>query len=107
VAAARQAVKVRKTKPQTRNNHHSIIVQVDPYYAHGYSILGTMLRGQKDKTDAINAYQMSISLVPGYGEPCLNLAGEGLSRVLHMIETRFYYVVCILHTWGYKCVWRL
>ncbi len=40
--------------------------QVDPYYAHGYSILGTMLRGQKDKTEAIQAYQMSITLVPGY-----------------------------------------
>ena len=53
------------TKPQTRNNHHSTTTQVDPYYAHGYSILGTMLRGQKDKTDAINAYQMSIMLVPG------------------------------------------
>jgi predicted O-linked N-acetylglucosamine transferase (SPINDLY family) len=34
-----------------------------------------MLRGLKDKSEAIRAYEMSITLVPGYGEPCLNLAG--------------------------------
>jgi hypothetical protein len=69
-----------------------------------------MLRGQKDKTEAIKAYEMSITLVccvlsfryavilkppllflkppllflkpplhvPGYGEPCLNLAGKSV-----------------------------
>ncbi|KAJ1486106.1 hypothetical protein T484DRAFT_1791002 [Baffinella frigidus] len=54
-------------------------VQIDPNYAHGYNILGTLLRPSKgaggQPGEARAAYETAVRLAPTFVDAILNLAG--------------------------------
>ena len=54
-------------------------VELDGNYAHGYNILGTLLRPAKGQglssADAMQAYETALALAPTFVDATLNLAG--------------------------------
>lgn len=67
-------------------------VELDPNYAHGYNILGTLLRpgrgGATQSNECVKAYETALAIAPTFVDATLNLAGTRTPAEVMSLRSR-------------------